>query len=255
MKYLDIIQMPTHHLVRAKRHYFPNLSVIVMLGAFLLNICPVVHSSDQPFQKGEIINYNIEKFKVKIGEATLAFNGLVEVQGKEALSITFTARGFKFFDEEQIYVDAQTFFPLLIKRNLDMFGKEERITEYYDAQKGKVHIVKRAKGGTTEQIIENGGRFDNIYGFIYRHRQSGRFEKDKALDIHLPTNDLRFQFVKRKSISIHGQKFDADYIESAPNQYELWFDSGPRRIPLKIDGTLGFGNMKMVFKDLSLKDE
>lgn len=216
---------------------------------FILNFCVIAHASGAPFSKGETIHYDIEKFKIKMGTATLVYNGTVEVQGKKALSITFTASGLKFLDEEQIYIDAETFYPLLIRRNLNIFGKEERITEFYDRQKGKVRIVKIAKGKTSEQIIENGGRFDNIYGFIYRYRQSGQFEQGKVLDLHLPTSDLKFQFVKQDTYAIADQEFNADYIQSTPKKYEVLFDNGPERIPLKINGALGFGNMSMIFRD------
>ncbi len=219
-----------------------------MLAVYVLNVCDVGYCTNAPFSKGEIINYDVEKFKLKIGEATLAFDGAVEVQGKQALKISFTARGFKFLDEEEIYVDARTFYPVLIKRNLSMFGVEERITEFYDSQKGKVRVVKIAKGETTEQVIENGPQFDNIYGFIYRQRQLGRFGRDQMINLHLPTRDLQFKFVEQDKISVADQEFDAIYMRSTPRKYEIWFDSSVKRIPLKINGTLGLANMSMVLK-------
>lgn len=241
--YKGDIETPPKHLHRA------GFMLIVILGAFFLNIGTVAHSVNAPFLKGEVIQYDIEKFKLKVGEATLTFNGTVEVQGTKALSITFTARGFKFLDEEQIFIEAETFYPLLIKRNLRMFGKEEKIIEFYDIKKGKVRIVKTAKGKTTEQTIENGGRFDNIYGFIYRHRQLGQFDQNNMINLHLPTSDLQFQFAQKTKFAIGDQQFDAVNMHSIPKKFEIWFDSGPKRIPLKIDGALGFGNMSMIFKD------
>jgi len=220
-----------------------------------LNYCGVLYAANEPFSKGEIINYDIEKFKLKVGEAVLTFNGAVEVQGKEALLITFTASGFKFLDEEKIYIDAKTFYPILIQRNLSMFGKEERIMEFYDLQKGKVRIVKTAKGKTTEQVIENGERFDNIYGFIYRHRQLGQFNQKSKLDLHLPTSDIQFKFVQQKKFTIGDQAFNAIYMHSISKKFEVWFDSGPKHTPLKINGALGFGNMSMVFKGRQVEDD
>ena len=120
--------------------------------------------------------------------------------------------------------------------------------EFYDFKKGKVRIVKTAKGKTTEQTIENGGRFDNIYGFIYRHRQLGQFDQNNMINLHLPTSDLQFQFAQKKKFAIGDQQFDAVNMHSIPKKFEIWFDIGPKRIPLKIDGALGFGNMSMIFK-------
>jgi len=233
-----------------QRLHCSGFILVIILALLSLNVCAVAYSANAPFSKGETIQYDIEKFKLKVGEATLTFNGVVEVQGKKALSITFTARGFKFLDEEQIYIDVDTFYPILIKRRLSMFGKEESITEFYDSHKGKVRIVKTVKGKTTEQTIENGGRFDNIYGFIYRHRQLGQFGQDQEFALHLPTRDLKFKFAKQSLLTIAEQEFDATYMHSTPKKYEIWFDNSPKHIPLKIDGALGFGSMSMIFKEL-----
>jgi len=205
--------------------------------------------SQLAFQKGETITYDIRKLKLKVGEATLVFNGLVEVGNQEALSITFTARGFKFIDEERIYLDSKTFYPLVIKRNLNIFGKEETIVEFYDAQKGKVRIVKTAQGKTSEQTIERGKRFDNIYAFIYRYRQSGQFKKDEEFLLHLPTRDVRFELVEKEKLQVGSREFEAHYMHSTPKKYKVWFDSSLKRIPLKIDGALGAVKASMVMKD------
>ena len=222
---------------------------LIILMSLTVTFCTNAHSATRPFSKGETIHYDIKKFGIHAGEATLVYNGPVEVQGKKALLITFIASGFKFFDEEQIYVDAQTFYPILIKRNLNIFGKEETIMEFYDPQKGKVRIVKTAKGKTEEQTIERGGQFDNIYGFIYRLRQLGRIQEGKELDLHLPTQDLQFQFIERSTFLISDQEFSTDTLRSIPKKYEVVFDNSPNRIPLKIEGALGFGNMSMIFKN------
>ena len=228
---------------------------LIMTAVFTFSMCAVAQSTNEPFLKGEVIHYDIKKFKLKVGEATLAYNGAVEVQGRAALSITFTAHGFKFLDEEMIYIDAQTFYPILIKRNLSMFGKEERIVEFYNSQKGKVRIVKTVKGKTTEQVLESGGPFDNIYGFIYRHRKLRQSDQNKALNLHLPTRDLQFELAQQGTFSIEDREFNVDHMVSIPKKYEIWFDNGPKRIPLKIDGALGFGSMSMVYRDRRVEGE
>lgn len=200
-------------------------------------------------ETGETIVYDIEKLKITVGEARLVYNGLVEINNRKALSLTVTATGFKFFDKEQIYLDPETFHPLLIKRNLDIFGKKEDIIEYYDAQKGKVRIVKKAGGKTTQEVIENGGRFDNIYGYIYRQRLLGRFSPNDTYDLHLPTRDVRLKLKETGKIEVNDKRYIAFYIASEPKKYRVWFDNSPLKIPLKIDGAIGWGKMSMVFKN------
>ena len=232
---------------------------LIVTGASIFlfppNVSAVDRSVSQPFSKGETITYDIRKLKLTVGEAVLVFNGPVEVSGKKALLITFTAKGFKFLDEEEIFLDAKTFFPLLIRRNLNIFGNEEKIIEFYDSQRGKVRIVKTAKGKTSTQIIENGKRFDNIYGFIYRYRRFGQFKENEELQLHLPTRDVVFKLVERKKFEAADQEFDAYYMSSTPKKFKVWFDSSQKKIPLMIDGALGFGHTSMVMKSHSSESQ
>jgi hypothetical protein len=202
-----------------------------------------------PFPQGEKIIFDIKKLKLTVGEATLVCNGMTQVDGRPALSITFTAQGIQFFDQEEIFLDLDGFFPLMIKRDLDIFGKGEKIVELYDSQKGHVKVVKTVKGETTEQVIKNGRRFDNIYGFIYRYRQLGQINEREEFDLHLPTRDVKFNLVKKKEFSAGGRTFEAYHLRGTPGKINVWFDGGLKKIPLKIDGALGFGNASMVFRE------
>lgn len=185
--------------IRFNDKYYRHVLILtsLFLTLFLSNVTASDRRVPLPFLKGETITYDIKKLKLKVGEASLVFNGPVEVEGKQAISITFTAKGFKFYDEEQIYLDAETYYPIIIKRDLDIFGKKEKIIEYYDSKRGKVRIVKTAKGKTSEQVIENGTQFDNIYGFIYRYRRLGRFNEGEEFRLHLPTDDVSLKLVER----------------------------------------------------------
>jgi hypothetical protein len=254
MKFLDLGN-PTHILDKNFRRVFFRrwLLPCILTGLISINFCSGTDAANTPFSKGEIITYDIKKFKIKVGEATLAYNGIVQVDNRQAVSITLVAKGFKFLDEEQIFLDPETFYPLLIKRNLNIFGSEEQIIEFYDTQRGKVRVVKRSNGKTSEETIENGGRFDNIYGFIYRQRQIGQFTSNKKFYLHLPTRDVRFEFDKKTKFSVSEKEFDAYYIHSTPKKYKVWFDSSPKKIPLKIVGTIGYGNLAMEFTSHFIK--
>jgi hypothetical protein len=200
-----------------------------------------------PFHPGEIITYHIKKFKVTAGEATLQYHGLVEVDGVGAVGITFTAKALNFLDEEKIYLDPKTFYPLMVKRTLDLWGKKERIDEVYDHSRGEIKIVKTAGGKTTEQIIKREGQIDNIYAFIYRYRASGGGEIGDTLDVHLPTKDVSIKLTEKSNVeTASGKKVDAYFLQSDPKQYQLWISTSEQRIPLRIDGAVGLGKTMMV---------
>ena len=226
---------------------FRMFSSAAALMSALFVFSPSVSAATSPLEKGEIIHYDIKKLRIKVGEATLVYNGPVEVRGQMALSITFTAQGFQFYDEEQIFLSQDTFYPVVIKRNLNIFGTEERIIEFYDAKNGSVRIVKTAHGKTTEQTITKDRPLDNIYGFIYRHRATDLLSKNKKIQLDLPTDSVRFELVTDKDLKIAKHRFKVCYLRSVPKKYEVWFDKGPHRIPLRIDGASGFGDTSMVF--------
>ena len=218
------------------------------LGLLSLWSAPTLAQSGKalPFSPGETITYKIKKLKLTMGEATLVFNGTVNLRGRKAYLITLTADGFNFYDQEKIYLDPETFYPLLITRDLDIFGVEEQIVEIYHTQKGKVKIIKLAKGEKSEQVIEKGGRFDNIYGFIYRYRARGRFTQGEEYHLHLPLRDVSFRLSDQRALKAAGRKFNAYYMEGIGEKYRVYFDSGAKKIPLKIDGVWGYGRTAMI---------
>lgn len=201
-----------------------------------------------PFSKGETITYTIKKLGLKVGEASYVFNGLTEINNQKAYLLTFTAKAFNFFDEEKIYFDPKTFYPISVYRTLNIFGKKEKIQETYFHDKGEILITKHAKGETTTQTIKKIGPIDNLMCFIYRYRYSGKFQEGERLKMNLPTKDVTLQLKNKKNLKIKGKKQLTYYLQSIPNQYRLWFSTDSNKIPLRIDGALGPLKAKMIIK-------
>jgi hypothetical protein len=220
-------------------------SLSILLLVFFLT-SPVRAEDAPPFAKGETINYTIKKFGIG-GKATLTFEGEQKTEGKDTYLIVFKAEGPKFYDEEKIYVDRKTYAPVSVIRDLNIWGKKENITERYID--GKILIVKVAGGQTTQQTIEKSGQVDNIYGAIYRYRQSGSFKIGDKMNLRLPTKDITLKLVKMDKVAANGKKYSAFYMESVPDAYKVWFDTGPKRIPLRITGSGGFGSTNMVITE------
>jgi len=200
---------------------------------------PELELTSFPFKRGEVITYVIKNLGIKSGEATLTFQGLTQLNNRDVYLIIFRADGLNFYDEEKIYTDPKTFFPILIKRDLNIFGKKEKIEEHYETQKGIVRIVKTRGERTTEQIIEKEGNIDNIYCFIYRVRRDGQFTIGDEFFVRLPTKDINMKIIKQMPLKAAGQKYDSFYFKSNPKQYQVWFDTGSQKIPLRISGSMG----------------
>src|SRR5690242_69203 len=106
-----------------------------MIRGLLLCCCLVfllpLSSWASSIQPGERIEYKIVKVGLKAGDASLTFAGPRIYRGKKIVLIVFQARAFNFFDEERIFVDPKSYLPLFVERNLNIFGKKEKIIEEY----------------------------------------------------------------------------------------------------------------------------
>lgn len=206
-------------------------------------------SNPLPFSTGEKITYSIKKFGIKTGTATLEFNGLTQFKGHDVLLITFTARGLKFYDQEQIYMSPENWYPLFVKRDLNIWGKKEKIIEEYDPKNGEVKITILRGKKTIERIIEKKGVLDNIYCFIYRYRRDQNPQIGDSFSVDLPTKNLTINLVKKMRLKAARKVYEAFYMKSTPSKYEIWFDTSEKMIPLRINGAIGISHMGMVMVD------
>jgi hypothetical protein len=226
------------------------MRLLSLLTAFLMVSLPVLAEEPAlPFKKGEVITYSIKKLAVKAGDATLTFEGKVDVNGQPAYLIIFKADGFNFYDEEKIYVNTETFAPIKVDRDLNIFGSKEKITEEY--KDGKIVITKTEGAKTSTQEIVKDGQIDNIYGTIYRYRAFGKFTPGDEVLLRLPTKDVTLKLEKPVKLKAAGKVYDAFYMPSVPSKYQVWFDAGGQKIPLKITGAVGMANTTMLMKDYS----
>ena len=201
------------------------------------------------FSAGETIRFVIKSLGVKAGEATLVFEGLQKLDNKEVYLITFRATSANFLDMENIYVDKDTFYPIAVKRDLNIWGKKEKIDEEYDQVKGIITIKKQVGTKTSEQVIRKKGPIDNIYCFIYRYRRGGDFKIGDAFQIHLPTTDVTIALQKMDKLKMAGKTYETYFMQSQPSKYKVWFDTSDKKIPLRINGAVGINDTAMLMVD------
>ena len=196
----------------------------------------------------EVLHYSIQQLGIKAGNATLEFVGPAIYNNTDTLLVKFKADGLNFLDQENIYLDKQSYRPLFVERRINIFGNKEEIVETYTP--GQIKIVKTVSGKTTTQVIEKQGDIENIYGYIWRMRLEGQFDVGKSVDIKLPTTDIAMKVVKLLSLNAAGKKFEAAYIQSEPSKYKIWFEAGGTHVPLRIAGAVGFGNTVMILSKI-----
>ena len=180
------------------------------------------------------------------GEATLSLVGPKDYKEHKTLLIVFKANGVNFSDEEDIYVDPETYKPLFVERSfsLAIFGHGKTLEEYIPS-KGEIRITKTDGNRVTHQVIKKVGPVDNIYGFIFRYRKEGSFKTGDVLNMTLPTRDFKIQLLGRGEIKIGRKSYDSYYMKSQPTRFKIWFDTSQHKWPLRITGTIGFLNSVM----------
>jgi len=193
----------------------------------------------------ETIHYSIRQMGFD-GQATLTMLGPKDYKDHKTLLIVFKAGGSNFSDEEDIYVDPVTYRPLFVERDfsLNVFGKGKTVEEYIPSQ-GEIIINKTEGDRLTREVIKKAGNVDNIYGFIFRYRKEGSFKIGDAIDVSLPTRDLKIKLVDRQPFKIGEKTYDSYYMQSQPTRYKIWFDASLHKLPLRIVGTIGFLNSVM----------
>ncbi|MBF0386110.1 MAG: DUF3108 domain-containing protein, partial [Candidatus Omnitrophica bacterium] len=215
---------------------FTFLSVLTFRQSYLL-------AKEDPI---ETINYAVKK-AIKLGDAKLEFFGEEKVEGENCYLIVFTATGFKFYDREQIYVSSKDYYPVLVKRDLNIAGTKELIEERYSRKDNQVEITNTdSKGKVKKTTLSSKKRMENIYGFIYRYRVQGEFKIGEEITVNLPTKEVKIKLEEKKKISVAGKEYNAYFMSGRAHNIRIWFDDGPKKIPLRIDGSLGIGSTAMV---------
>ena len=142
-------------------------------------------------------------------------------------------------------MDGATWLPQHVLRDLNIFGKKEKIAEDYFHENGYVRVTHVSDGKTVVQRLDTHGPVDNIYGFIYRYRQVGKFSMGESFDLQLPTMKVTIKLVEAMAFNAAGKRYQSVLMKSVPAKYSLWFDTGERRLPLRIAGAVGLSNTVM----------
>ena len=215
------------------RSITPNLPAIKK-GILKEDVIP-----EYPFRQGEKFQFGIYQFGIKIGDAVIAYHGSEQIDGKNLIHVSLEAKGPAIFDREDIYGDPQTFLPVLVKRKVKVFGKDENITERYNKNGNRVVIVYEEENKAS-QTLESEQPLNNIILFLYYLRFRPELEVEDTFKFSLPTIDLQMQVAKKSRIKVPKGTFESFYVHSVPSRFKAWLRVEDK-IPLRIDGAVGFG--------------
>ncbi|MBM3248739.1 MAG: DUF3108 domain-containing protein [Candidatus Omnitrophica bacterium] len=219
--------------------------------AKLKSFMPQPQSVPFPFKDGEALVFRIDMGFFPVGKARLTFEGKTKLKGQEVYLIKFSTNTANFKDTETIYAELDTFLPLRVERNINLWGVASKIVEEYDQKEKYVKITKTELGKTSEQTIKSDSEIHNVICMIYHYRLAGNIELGKKVAINLPLKKITIEAKEIRKVKLPKGKFEAFILESVPAGYDLWFDIGPKKMPLKITGAITFGNAALVLSDFN----
>jgi hypothetical protein len=83
-----------------------HLTALISIMVLAFNTVPVFAEKEADAAEAEeIFGYSVYKLFFKIGSVRLANRGLIELEGKDALHLSFESSGPNFFDRDDIYLD------------------------------------------------------------------------------------------------------------------------------------------------------
>ena len=199
-----------------------------------------VNVKEYPFKVGEKLHYGIYSAGLKVGSATITYLGPKEINGKVTSFISLEARAPGFYDFEKIYGDIETSLPVRIERKVRLFGKDSEIIEDYNHEKMEV-VIRRNSRDPKQEVIRSEDKINNIILLLYQFRYKKDYKIGDTLQFNLPTKQLEMLVDKERTIKVPDGTYESIYIRSIPPRFKVWFRNNEDRIPLRIQGAIGFG--------------
>jgi hypothetical protein len=209
-----------------------------------------IHAADRPKVSdlfGERMVYDIKEFGIKIGEASLAFEGIVDHDGRKALLIHSYWKVFGVTNDERVYVDPQTLHTLNVTKDRVKFFCRININEEYAPAEGKVTIDRDSCGADSQKVIERNVPVDNIYAAIYRLRMRYALKDQRPFQVHLFDRDVNLKFRGSKMLKIFRRKYQTDHFDG--ERFAIWLDQSAERVPLRFDSDMEGHRVMMIMKE------
>lgn len=215
---------------------------LVMIGVVMIEVlfCSALWAAEEaalPFPKGEQFIFDVFCSDMKLGESTLIFRGIEEMDGVDYYHITFDTDVCGFRDREEIYAYKDTFLPYKIIRNITrMESFPAVITESYDQEAYKVHIKNRGSLLTRNSTIKKKAPLHNAILLMYYFRSKETYIKDEKVNVVLPSAKFDIALTGEEKISTGLGEREAFIFEGNPSKFTFWLSADDKKAPLKIKG-------------------
>lgn len=208
------------------------------------------------FKDGEVINFGIYSYGVRVGSGQLDYLGVEKIEGQKCQRVIFKASTISVKDEDDVKGSLDFAFPVRVDRDVSLLGRNELISEYYSSDKKRVTIHKVVnKSAPQIEEIESPTEFNNVLLFLYRVRNDEEIKEGKVYAVNLPTQKFDLFVDSKMKIKVPLGEFEVFYIESRPPKYKIWLQTQGSRLPVKIQGLVVGGMVYLAATEVYFSDQ
>jgi len=208
--------------------------------------------TDNVFKKGESLIFGVYSRGIKVGSGKLVYHGIETINGLDLQHITFSASTFSVKDEDDVYGTLDFSSPVVVRRNVRVFGRQENIVEQYSPDRKTVRISKTINGVIQpEATLVSKEPMTNVLLLVYALRNEKNLHEGSLFRIVLPTQAFDLKARALRKIRVPKGIFNTHYFESTPSKYKLWLDSGKEKLPARIQGLAAGGMMYLALINVS----
>jgi hypothetical protein len=206
------------------------------------------------FKAGEKFIYKVKYNGISVGSIEWEYLGRAIIDGQEVVVLELIpdvkiARLLSLNTREKLYLNAQTYLPVRVKRQVSFLGKREDILEEYNQRENFVKITKLvAKGRKVEETIHREGPIHNAIALLYFFPRDVRLETEKSFSFNLPTRKVYINVVGHKDLRTQNGIFQTYLLEGHPPKFKIWLEK-ETGFPLRIEFPLLLGKIEILKSD------
>ncbi|MFH1414358.1 MAG: DUF3108 domain-containing protein [Candidatus Omnitrophota bacterium] len=202
---------------------------------------------DLPFKQGEKVSYKVKFSGIYVGDVNWEYLGRANVGDKltDIISLSSDIKILKLFSiksKEKLFIDAQTYLPQKIEREVNFLGKHESITEEYNQEEGYVKISNVGPKGRKEEIIRLEGPIHNAIALFYFHPKERELNLGETSYFTLPTQEISVKVSTLEMLDTAMGEYEAYVLKGKPRNFKLWLEK-EKRIPLRLEFPVFLGKI------------
>ena len=230
-----------------------TLLISSLVTVFLIYDFSFAKTIQERFKDKKKLTYKVSFNGIPSGRINWEYLGKEYLGDKETevLTVSSTTKILKFLNltsSEKVFIDSLTNLPLLVERDIVLFGKKEIIREVYDQKKGIVRII-RTDSKTRENILAQTTPIHNILALLYFFPEDIKLKKKKWMSFNLPNQKVKIRFISERTLSTSkGNKKTYFLIGRGAKRFNLWLDK-LTRLPLRLEFVFPIGKIIIVKVD------